>query len=255
MDQEKIGKFISELRKEKELTQSQLAECIGVSSKTVSKWECGRGMPEISTFPVLCETLGISVNELLSGERITSESYTEHAEENMVTLLKDSRAYNKKRSVIAAAVPVITLTALTLYLLGSWGQERYFNFTDIPSALFIFIVTTVFLLTSGCYGDLWRSFGLAAGFGAPSAAELNNSLTAVRLAGKTLLFSGVFLALISVMICFYSEELIYDAFIGDDPMFFFLNIEVALIPVFYGMAGYLLSLPIRARLEKRINRQ
>lgn len=70
MDQTKTGKFISELRKEKEMTQTELAGIIGVSEKTVSKWETGRGMPEISTLPVLCETLGISVNELLTGERV-----------------------------------------------------------------------------------------------------------------------------------------------------------------------------------------
>ena len=65
MDQIKTGKFISELRKEKEMTQTELAGIIGVSEKTVSKWETGRGMPEISTLPVPCETLGIITQYLL----------------------------------------------------------------------------------------------------------------------------------------------------------------------------------------------
>lgn len=68
MNQEKIGKFIAELRKEKNLTQVQLAHQLGVSDRTISKWETGRGMPDVSILKKLSETLGISVNELLCGE-------------------------------------------------------------------------------------------------------------------------------------------------------------------------------------------
>ena len=76
MDQVKVGGFIAELRKEKGLTQKQLAEQIGVSDKTISKWECGNGLPEMSSIPVLCEALGINMNELLSGERLAEEVYS-----------------------------------------------------------------------------------------------------------------------------------------------------------------------------------
>ena len=68
MDQKKIGNFIAILRKEHILTQKELANKIGVSDKTISKWENGRGLPEVSIMHTLCETLDISINELLSGE-------------------------------------------------------------------------------------------------------------------------------------------------------------------------------------------
>ncbi len=68
MNQKKIGKFIAELRKERKLTQKELSEKLGISEKTVSKWECGNGLPEVAYMEPLCNILGITVNELLSGE-------------------------------------------------------------------------------------------------------------------------------------------------------------------------------------------
>ena len=73
MDQEKIGKFISLCRKEKNLTQVQLAEKLNITNRAVSKWETGKSCPDVSLMLELCDILGITVNELLSGERITME--------------------------------------------------------------------------------------------------------------------------------------------------------------------------------------
>ena len=70
MDQLKTGMFISELRKEKSLTQAQLAEKLGITDRAVSKWETGRSLPDAAIMLELCEILGITVNELLSGERL-----------------------------------------------------------------------------------------------------------------------------------------------------------------------------------------
>ena len=75
MDQIKIGKFIAEMRKEQGITQKGLAEKLEISDKTVSKWECGNGLPEISLMMPLCEVLGINVNELLSGEKLSENDY------------------------------------------------------------------------------------------------------------------------------------------------------------------------------------
>ena len=86
MDQVKIGQFIGICRREKNLTQRQLADLVGVSDKAVSKWETGRGLPEASSMAPVCEALGINVNELLRGERIPGEEYQEKAEETMVKL-------------------------------------------------------------------------------------------------------------------------------------------------------------------------
>ena len=73
MDQEKIGKFIAECRKEKKLTQEQLAEKLGVSNRSISRWENGKTMPDISLFEPLCEELNISINELLKGQRLNDK--------------------------------------------------------------------------------------------------------------------------------------------------------------------------------------
>ena len=96
MDQIKIGKFIAEMRKQKGLTQRQLAETLLISDKTVSKWETGRGLPEVSLMMPLCEILDINVNELLSGERLAEEAYKQKAEENMMNLVKEAQESKKK---------------------------------------------------------------------------------------------------------------------------------------------------------------
>ena len=91
MDQIKIGRFLAACRKEKDLTQRQLAELLHVSDKTVPKWETGKGLPEAQLMLPLCEALGISVNELLSGERLTETEYQRKAEENMVNLAEGQK--------------------------------------------------------------------------------------------------------------------------------------------------------------------
>ena len=83
MDQVKIGKFIAKCRKEKKLTQQELSEKLGVTDKAISKWENGRGMPDISLLQQLIEILDISLNELLAGEKIRKKS-TKIYDENLM---------------------------------------------------------------------------------------------------------------------------------------------------------------------------
>lgn len=75
MNQTEIGEFIAKCRKEKKLTQAQLAERLNITDRAVSKWETGKSMPDSSIMLELCEILGITVNDLLSGEKISMESY------------------------------------------------------------------------------------------------------------------------------------------------------------------------------------
>ena len=102
MDQTRIGTFIAVLRKEKGLTQKELAEQIGISDKTVSKWETGNGMPDIAYLSPLCEVLDINVNELLSGEKLPSEEYLGKAEENMKHLMQENQNNKKCRQMAGA---------------------------------------------------------------------------------------------------------------------------------------------------------
>ena len=90
MDQVKIGKFIANCRKEKNMTQRQLADILEISDKTISKWECGKGLPDVQFMIPLCDLLGINVNELLSGGKISADEYQKRAEENMMTLVKEN---------------------------------------------------------------------------------------------------------------------------------------------------------------------
>lgn len=140
MEQHKIGKFIYELRKEKELTQKQLSDLIGVSDKTISKWETQRGIPDTAIMNDLCKVLGISINELLSGERLSKENYNGKAEENMVNLLKDTeREKNKKKwSIINIILSLLWILLLVIMfaILGLASANIYWFF-DIPSLILI----------------------------------------------------------------------------------------------------------------------
>lgn len=118
MDQVKIGQFIKAIRKEKNLTQREVAEKLNISEKTVSKWETGSGLPEISLMLPLCELLGISVNELLSGERLDGKLYVEKAEKNIMSLIEE-KAQAKKKLILAVIIVFITMTAgLTICLIA-----------------------------------------------------------------------------------------------------------------------------------------
>ena len=90
MDQIKTGKFIAEARRAQNLTQRQLADKLAISDKTVSKWECGKGLPEVSLMLPLCEILQIGVNDLLSGEKLAEENYRKKAEENLMNLMQEN---------------------------------------------------------------------------------------------------------------------------------------------------------------------
>ena len=117
MDQIKIGQFIAQKRKAAGYTQRQLADILGISDKTVSKWECGNGMPEVSLMLPLCDALHINVNELLSGEDVTDANYKQKAEENMMHLVQEKEE-SKKKIVLAAVVTAMAiLSAIALCVL------------------------------------------------------------------------------------------------------------------------------------------
>jgi DNA-binding XRE family transcriptional regulator/DNA-directed RNA polymerase subunit RPC12/RpoP len=87
MDQVKIGKFTQSRRKELGYTQTMLAEKLGVSDKTISKWETGKGLPEVSLMQPLCNILNITVNDLLSAEVLTENNYKQKSEENLIKVV------------------------------------------------------------------------------------------------------------------------------------------------------------------------
>ena len=96
MDQIKIGKFIAERRKEKGLTQMQLAQELGITDRAVSKWENGRALPDASLMLQLCENLGISVTELLRGEVITMENANQELEKQLLEMVREKEQRDKQ---------------------------------------------------------------------------------------------------------------------------------------------------------------
>lgn len=111
MDQIKIGRFIAASRRDKALTQRQLADRLSISDKTVSKWETGKGLPDVSLMLPLCEALGITVNDLLTGARVSASDYQQKAEENMMDLIKENQE-NKKRLVLSVVCICLTVVAV-----------------------------------------------------------------------------------------------------------------------------------------------
>lgn len=107
-----IGKFISKKRKEKNLTQEQLAEKLGVSNKTVSKWETGKCMPDYSVVKNLCEELEITVAELMDGEEIEGKSIRKYEEEHIMDLLKRTQELEKQKNIIYGILLIVMGIAL-----------------------------------------------------------------------------------------------------------------------------------------------
>lgn len=92
-----IGNFISQLRKDKKMTQSELGDKLGVTNKRVSRWENGNYLPDISTMQLLCAEFDISINEFLKGERIPENELKKIADENIFFSLKRIEKLKKKR--------------------------------------------------------------------------------------------------------------------------------------------------------------
>lgn len=111
MDQIKIGKFISKCRKEKKMTQAQLAEKLNITDRTVSKWETGRGMPDSSIMLELCNELGITVNELLCGERLKMDDYNLKFEENLLAVQKEKEESDRRMLKLEMVIGVISSIA------------------------------------------------------------------------------------------------------------------------------------------------
>lgn len=121
MNQEKIGKFILKLRREKNMTQQELADRIGVTDRAISKWENGRGLPDLSLMMPLCKELGITINELISGEQIEKEDYQSKLEENIFkTIDYTNRKFANKNKMFKIAIGImiilITITGLMFFV-------------------------------------------------------------------------------------------------------------------------------------------
>lgn len=128
MNQEKIGKFIAELRKENNMTQLELADKLGITDRAVSKWENGRGMPDVSLLKLFCEILGISVNELLSAEGLNRDEQQEKFEENIVnTISYTNKKIKKTKKIIITFISAFLSLLVLLLMLFAVDVHRMKN--------------------------------------------------------------------------------------------------------------------------------
>jgi len=129
MNQLMTGKFISQKRKEKNLTQEQLAEKLGVSNKTVSKWETGKCMPDYSVVKNLCEELGITVAELMDGEATDEKSVRTYDDEQIMDLLRRTQELEKQKNILSGVLLIvmgIALQALS-HTIGGSNVKDFFS--------------------------------------------------------------------------------------------------------------------------------
>lgn len=144
MDQLKIGSFIKERRKSKNMTQKELGDIIGVSDKTISKWENGNSMPDISLFDELCHSLDINVNELISGEILPPDDYSIKAEANLMELLNEKKATGKQTVILSILGGLLVIGGLLMLFINLFGYASI-QWTSIYVDGISFFIILLFL--------------------------------------------------------------------------------------------------------------
>lgn len=137
MDLVKIGKYVAGKRKELGLTQKQLAEKLSMSDKSVSKWERGICLPDVSVYEEYCSILGISINEFLAGEDIAQENIVKKSEDNLIQITTDSKHRQKKLKTVIAVLSVLVLATamiVSVFLLRANQPKNYIAPVDSNSA-------------------------------------------------------------------------------------------------------------------------
>jgi len=148
MDYNKIGNFIATERKAKKLTQAKLAEKVFVSEKTVSKWENGKGLPDTNSLPKLCEILGVSLNELLSGEKIIVENKYQKNEQLLLDMAKELERKNKtiwKDMWVIMTISMIALFA-GIFLTAFLVPEGIWQLVSVLSLCVVFLIPCFYAL-------------------------------------------------------------------------------------------------------------
>ena len=148
MNQIKIGRFISERRKLIGLTQMQLSEKLNITDRAVSKWECGKAMPDSSIMLELCDILGISVNELLSGEKILMENSNQKNEQLLLDMAKELERKNKTIWTSMWAIMTVSMIALFagIFAVAFFVPEGVWQLVAIIGLCIVFLIPCFYAL-------------------------------------------------------------------------------------------------------------
>ena len=247
LDSTKTGSFISEMRKDKGLTQKQLADIVGVSDKAVSRWETGKGLPDTSIMPELCKALDINVNELLSGERLNAEAYSGKAEEIMVDLVKDVQNKRKARKAeLLGLIFGVLLLLIGLFGIMVVGGSQIVYFIDAPSFIMVLAIQLIILAAGGEIGSFVKAFKLVFRSKSLVESEVMENVAkceyAIKIAQKAAILGGVISNIIGFVTVFAIVwRKAYDV-LGP-------NMAVAVLSLFDGVLFALLLIPIQGRLQ------
>ena len=219
MDQVKVGEFISTERKAKKLTQKELAEQLGVSDKTISRWETGNGLPDMAYLTPLCDLLKVSVNELLSGEKLPPNEYSMKAEENIMALLQENQK-NKKSDRIQFAIGIVLLiVAMFMLKISMNGINNCIeNFLDFPSIIFVVLASVACVFISGKRGKK----------------------DVVALLRKIVIPIGAIISVVAVVVILTNVN---NNMLG-------ANLAVAILSFLYSVVAYLILVIIESRIKE-----
>lgn len=249
MDLQKMGTFISEKRKQKNLTQQELADLLHLSNRTISKWECGKGIPDNSIILELCRILEINVNELLSGEQLTNEEYRTRADENMLALIQ-SPVNSTKQTIISllhsifVELILVLFVAFTIYF-NTMNSATARDYIDLPSLIIMLGTIGVVLVATGLHKDFLNALRICI---LPaheiSDTELNRSLSVILVADLAAILAGVLMTIASLITSLIAitpatQGASYAAF------------AICLLGILYGFAFCLLTLPFAGKLMRR----
>ena len=258
MNQEKIGTFIANARKEQGVSQKDLADAIGVTDKAVSKWECGKSMPEISKMETLCEVLHVNINELLSGERLSEAAYPQKAEENMINLIHESESKASQTNSVGIIV-MIVLSFLPIVFSILYGRMSYFDgstsfmvWLDPPTVTVMVVVTILYLIGTKSTKAFRRAFAIVSSTQWYSDAQIKDSYIAVKMVRISWLITGILVSVLGYVSTAIDVAGNYSA--QDRYVIMILNYAVSSLGIIYGLVGYLILTPVKAKLESALSK-
>ncbi|MCR5396378.1 MAG: helix-turn-helix domain-containing protein [Lachnospiraceae bacterium] len=251
METENMGSFISELRHEKGWTQKELAERVGVSDKAVSKWERGHSIPDISTMTLLCKELEITINELLSGQRLSSEDYDKKAEENMMKLMEENEKgkSNSAWNIIGTVLGFCSvMIILALSGISAGGIRNFSFYMDGPSLVIVFLLLVFILSAAGLFKEYFRGFVVAfTGGREMGKGELEKIYWAHHYGKLTAVVAGVVVSIGGIVVCLnVLAEAAREVLL--------VNLSMAMLGFLYGAIFFAISLFVELKVKLILRR-